>query len=94
MDSADAAVDGRAAISRALQKWGGDPQSNQSFWEYALPLLDRLDQRFGVLSEGQRNRLGELRQRIEFMTPRESAFVHGLLIQCIGVGAAEGEGDA
>lgn len=90
----EALSEGAQAILRTLHRWGGEPDPEQSFWGHALPLLDRLDRQFNVLSDTQRDRLDELRQRIEYMTPRESAYVTGLLTQCVGVASAESEGDA
>lgn len=90
----EAITQGMQAIHRAMLRWVGEPDQGQTFWGQGLPAIDRIDREFNVLSDTQRDRLNELRQRIEYMTPRESAYVTGLLTQCLGVASAEGEGDA
>lgn len=93
-EKANAVSEGMQAIQRAMLRWVGEPDPEQTFWGQSLPAIDRMDRQFNVLSETQRDRLDELRQRIEYMTPRESAYVTGLLTQCLGVASAESEGDA
>lgn len=90
----EAITEGMQAIHRAMLRWVGPPDEAQTFWGQGLPAIDRIDRELNVLSDSQRDRLNELRPRIEYMTPRESAYVTGLLTQCLGVASAEGEGDA
>lgn len=82
-----------AHLNAAMEKFGGfefDPA--KTYWGNALPVLERIDAALDVLDDNQREHLNALRCRIDHMSPREAAFVTGLLTECIGVAGAESGG--
>lgn len=76
-------------LQRTWERWTDAPHG-LAYWERTLLTIDKVQAAYAALSESQLNRLAELRERINLMTPREAAYVSGLFVQCLGVAAAEG----